>query len=72
MFKFLSVVALVCMTSSVYAFSPVIDASTQNLIRMKLWYEGIETTNANQINASSDIKPLPEELEVALQKFDSE
>lgn len=43
--------------------------STKNIVRMKLWYDGIDTIENNgQSDGKSHSKPLSEELQRAIDK----
>ncbi len=72
MFKFLSVVAILFTTSAAFGFTPINQAQTQDLIRMKLWYEGVDSQLIDDTKISNDIKPLPEELLIPLDKLEAE
>lgn len=76
MFKKSAVVIILSMLSSLSFASPpgLSDMETINIVRIKLWYDGIETVNpynqALEMGQKARVQ-LPEELEVALEKLDS-
>tara|TARA_Y100000768_G_scaffold107251_1_gene78742 strand:- start:7406 stop:7600 length:195 start_codon:yes stop_codon:yes gene_type:complete len=49
------------------------DFSVKNIVKAKLWYEGveIEKSSQNELNQHLNQVFLPEEITVALEKFDS-
>ena len=75
MFKVLTVALLVFNFSSVWAQdNPNLNLTltVENIVRSKLWYEGV-TSSAQNINSDVAVmRDYPEELIVALDKIDLE
>lgn len=66
MFKIFTVVAIMISASATYASSEF-HLYTLDLVETMLWNEGVNQTASQE----SSEKPLPEELEVALDLLDS-
>lgn len=47
------------------------DLSVKSIVKVKLWYEGIEITKENTANMPNNTIVLSEELETALDKLDT-
>ncbi|MFT6632287.1 MAG: hypothetical protein ACJAS4_002250 [Bacteriovoracaceae bacterium] len=73
MYKLFTIVLFLVTIPSVYSFVDINDFQTKNLVRAKLWYEGIETTTVKADQSKSDKaqKPLAEELLIPLDLMES-
>lgn len=75
MIKFFTVVLTLCSINFAFADDYLAQSAlkTKNLVRMKLWYDGIDQvseSSQNQVVTTKKVqKPLPEELERALDKI---
>lgn len=72
MFKKWSAVVLLLVSGSAFSMDSH-SKMLQNLTRNQLWYEGIQTKQdvLNQaLKKGKKIKKMPEELSIALEKFD--
>lgn len=75
MFKFLTAVVLCFSMQSLWAMDQSLDFSVKNIIRSKLWYEGIsmKTNDSNQeqefAGSQSETAQMPEELKIALEQY---
>lgn len=73
MFKILSVVALFSMCLSASAFFDVNQLNTKDIVRAKLWYQGVELESKeqsqNQIQSQNSFESveLDEEVSVAIE-----
>ena len=75
MFKLLTVALLVFSFSSVWAQdNPNINLTltVENIVRSKLWYEGVSSPSQNINSDAAVMRDYPEELIVALDKIDLE
>lgn len=76
MFKLLTAVILTVSFQTAWSMDQNIDFSVKNIIRSKLWYEGVSSqdphnsSNSN-IEQSSQAQQMPEELSIALEKYES-
>jgi hypothetical protein len=70
MIKFFTVVLTFCSISFAYAddYHSLSALNTKNLVRMKLWYEGVSTEKKVDQNQKLSGKPMTEELKRALDK----
>jgi hypothetical protein len=70
MFKILTVVITFCSISFAFAddYHSLSALNTKNLVRMKLWYEGIPAQNKAISDQKTVVKPMKEELKRALDK----
>jgi len=74
MYKVLSVVLLIFTAHTSYASGQLQQLSpTHELVKAKLWYEGLtsEDLKSTGYAKKEGLKPMPEELSVALEKLDS-
>jgi len=70
MIKFFTVVITFCSISFAFAddYHSLSALNTKNLVRMKLWYEGVSIHKDTQKIQKIKDKPIPEELKRALDK----
>jgi hypothetical protein len=70
MIKFFTVVLTFCSISFAYAddYHSLSALNTKNLVRMKLWYEGVSAEKKVEQNHKLSDKPMTEELKRALDK----
>lgn len=73
MYKLFTIVVFLVTIPSVYSFVDINDFQTKNLVRAKLWYEGIEkkAAGADQNMTEKNQKPLAEELLIPLDLMES-
>lgn len=76
MYKIFTIVAFLFTIPSVYSFVNINDFQTKNIVRVKLWYEGIELEKKSggavpSTEVKSTQKPLPEELLIPLDLLES-
>ena len=70
MIKFFTVVLTFCSISFAFAddYHSLSALNTKNVVRMKLWYEGISLKNDTEQKPKNVVKPMKEELRRALSK----
>jgi|LULF01.1.fsa_nt_gb hypothetical protein len=70
MYKFLTVVLVLSFSQLSLGNDLVLGMNTHNLVRLKLWYEGIELEKSSKVDeAKLSTEFLPEEILVPLEQY---